>query len=630
MTTLHIPSEDRREWRGIFPSKFQGDFHTCWNIDLENESSLLALAGRGQVVKASDSDAQFLPPAGFIRSNADGTDRFWANLQNRLFRTPGADPFGAWSQDTLASTPSDTTGFTARIQDIALHGDTDHSDTNPQDRLLATLNTGNIAILNPTYAVKAWDTDWWTDTVSGVAQAAMKTTYGGLAVRHVMGRIQKLLIILDGDALHTVDKDDVVNNRSITFPPGYVGTCLYTTHDRAWIGIRNIVGDHGWIIEWDGFSETFNEMHPFDGVPISGWVWNNLPFFINNYGQIMYLVNDGGFIESNVFPIFDEGLTFSLSDTDPNHVHHRGCFVDGDFVKILAGAPVNSLRMKAGLWVFDIRGGNLFHQTSLSGYVTDTDGSPDFGQQYVKQVGAVYNLRSVGGGVKGALMGGEHYSSYSGTTQVAIYRTNNNRSAGDPTNRGHFLSAQIPAVGITDNWKKAWAIFRRFIHGDNRIVIKSRIEDGYTASDTGNGNRIGGPLQCSATWLSATTFSGPIPTGVKVGDEVEVIAGENAGCTFHISALSGTPDGQNSVTVTIDESAPSSDTNGALVRFDNWTKISTFSDTSVDYEDFVIIGSDSDGVQQKTATFVQFKVEMRGKKVELGHLRINSDPSNIN
>src|SRR3990167_7740889 len=92
-----------------------------------------------------------------------------------------------------------------------------------------------------------------------------------------------------------------------------------------------------------------------------------------------------------------------------------------------------------------------------------------------------------------------------------------------------------------------WLKFRKFVNANNRFIIKTRVTEPLRDADASDES----PLQAQATWTSTTTFTCVVPTGVAVGDEVEVMSGSNAGCSFNISALSATPDGVATITVTI-------------------------------------------------------------------------------
>ena len=83
------------------------------------------------------------------------------------------------------------------------------------------------------------------------------------------------------------------------------------------------------------------------------------------------------------------------------------------------------------------------------------------------------------------------------------------------------------------------------------------------------------------TWVNTTSFTCKVPHGVVVGDEVEILVGDNAGCLFNIATLSGTPDSSTLLTVTVSETAPTSSTDTGLVRFDNFKTETAIDDTTI-------------------------------------------------
>jgi hypothetical protein len=121
------------------------------------------------------------------------------------------------------------------------------------------------------------------------------------------------------------------------------------------------------------------------------------------------------------------------------------------------------------------------------------------------------------------------------------------------------------------------------------------------------------PLQAAGTWVNTTSFTCAVPTGVVVGDEVEVMTGDNGGCLFEISTLSGTPDGSTSRTVTISEAAPVSSTDKCMFRFDNFHTETAISATDIGNKK-VPFSAPAHG------EFIQFKIELRGVDVAIDEL----------
>ncbi len=650
MTVLNIPPKDRKEWRGIFPSVFAGDFSQSWNIDLERSPGRLCLSGGGKVLFRSDTTNAFGVPIKFISSktgDTDGVPRMWAFTSKRVLRSDSTELTG-WVADTFANSPGLAGGTlaTQEIYDAINHGDTELFDTfvnaliPTQDRILVSLK-GQICLLTP-------NVGWVTDTTAIPNNVPISDTS---VYPHLFGKVQQLVAVTDYNALHTIDKNDVVVAKRIVFPSGMHANCVYTSKDRFWIGLMQNAGGDGLIISWDGFSEGYID-YRFPGTPISGWVKNGIPYFINQYGQILTL-NGDDFEEITHFPIFEERVVFDLPGTNESGsttdttaayfsgIHRHGCVVDGRIIRILVAAPLQSVRMRSGIWVFDPDKGNLYHNQSLTDY-DDTTTRRDYGQPIIVRPGALFNItyKDPNGRL---LAGGMHYNSYDTAAveyngRAAIYRflPNDKSDTTIQTARGYLVSPIVPADGLQDIYQKLWAKFRPFAHGDNRIVVKFRAIEplqSESPSIAGKPVQLGSPV----VWLSATQFRADspasLPAEVKVGHEVEVMAGRNAGCLFHITAIADTngaaltPTDTTTAVVTIDESAPSGDTFKSLVRFDNWVKIEELSDTAKSFHAFVPPGADSDGNAVNVGDFGQFKIELRGKIMEVDEYLVVHEPS---
>lgn len=610
---IRIPQKGIKEWKGIFPSKFEGDFHQTFNMDFERVPGAVSLSGMHQVIVESDSDATlFSIPQKFIRHEADGTLRYWAVTNSRLLRTTASDPSIGWSGDTITGSP--TTG----IQDGIVHGDSDLSDTDQSDRLLVT-NLTTVMILNKVGGLHAWDTDWWTavDSDGGLAQTALKSG------DHSLARLQKLTVVGDQGALHTIDRNDVVNYKRIEFRDGYTERCIYTGPNRYWIGLgQTNRPDEGMIIEWDGTSVTYNKEYPFTGTPMTGFVAKGIPYFINQYGQIMRFTGTT-FEEFAAFPNFKENQQFSTATGVPNRITKYACEVEGDIVKILAGKPLSSSLMRAGIWILDLKTKRLYHHQSLG---SDSGGSlgKDFGQGQLFRVGGIKSVKALKDGIGNydLIAGGGHYLSYTASTKVGIYRLNKNVESASVDARGYIVTRFVEARELEESFKKVWVIFRKFVDAGNKISVKYRSDNPLNVS--------GAIMSSTGIWVTDTHFTSIIPTGVQVGHEIEVLAGQNGGQMYHISALNdtngvvATPNGATNLDVSISETAADTSTNSSLIMYDNWRITELFSDTTLglDFHDFTLGAEDSDGNILVNSTSMQFKIELRGNAMEVEQLLI--------
>lgn len=233
------------------------------------------------------------------------------------------------------------------------------------------------------------------------------------------------------------------------------------------------------------------------------------------------------------------------------------------------------------------------------------------------------NAYSAAGGDR-FLMAGRVYDVFSGTTVNAIFNHVGNTDS-DTTNRGYFVTGFFNSENINDVWNEIWVKFRKFYLAGNLIVVKYRTQEMFV--DSANN-----PQEATMTWASTTTMTGVVPTGVVVGDEVEVLSGDNAGCTFHITTFSATPDGSSSITVTVDEAHPFTSTSAVLVRFDNWRKLQigdsdAISDSDATARKMNLPGTASDTTDDariNEGNFMHVKVELRGAVNEVDELIIKS------
>jgi hypothetical protein len=195
----------------------------------------------------------------------------------------------------------------------------------------------------------------------------------------------------------------------------------------------------------------------------------------------------------------------------------------------------------------------------------------------------------------------------------SLYRATLN-SLGSGRNIGHLITPRIPSSQVTDSQKKLYAFIEPLIQDTDKIVIKYRkaSRSGLPTPPCFSGN---------ATWTSTTTFT--IDTSLKdfksvlVGDEIEVIRGNGAGYTAHITAINTDT---TTYAVTVDETMPV--TNGDTFDFvvDNWTKSKVI--TNADENN--LQGFSEIGVGQ-TSPWIQYKIEFRGRGTSLRQLQAVSD-----
>jgi len=606
MSQFFIPPQQTRRWTGPYPGNFYGVLWKTFNVDLDREEGKIALSRRLiQVGDTTDTNSDTLGTVmAFLRTNSDCTDRWWAlSDTGPLFKTAGntpTDPTDSWQVDTLASSPTIAV-------DMTLFENDTRADSVNRQQLFVTLDS-DIAVLNDT-GTPTWTANWWTSVQGHSADSSLDT-----GVPHPIEYFPFRGIVLVGskNRIHTIQRASATVNETttvarLTIPTELQIEHIFTTTNRAWILCSHLYGGNGKIVEWDGFSERYNEIHDaYSKTPLCGVNYKETPIIINNRGVILEFTGRGfspmvrgG--QTIAFPCSEEAGNFILS------IAPRGMTVSEDgLIYINARQPnTPSARQGAGVWCLNPLTGRLYQKYSIGQWAT---GNTDFGQQEVPAVGACYSIPS-SVTPRTLLVGGQNY-----TTQSAV---NSSIWVGEAltsstANRGYFITQYIPAVNVRDFWDTMWVRFRRFITATNRIIIKARGTRPLVTSTYD-------PLNATITWVNATSFTVTLAAGddaLAVGDEVEVMRGDNAGTLSHITVITGAHAALQ--TITIDETLTAS-TATATARFERWEKVGTISSTTK-YEDVVSIGV--------KGSFVQFKIELRGpyRELELESLIVNYKP----
>ena len=604
-----------KQWAGLFKGNYSGSIWKGRNIDLERSAGRVVLSDKGRIhTNDADSNMSNLGIATkFLRSDADATDRFWGVCGNgvtgaRLFKTDSASPLATWAEETQGT--GDTPPTTALDVEI-------FETLNGEQQMLAVLPT-DIALLNSPATANRWDINWGT-TVA--APAIVLTT----ATLHPIARLQRLIAIGNGNVLQTIDKNSVVTNSRLTMPYGYSIRNIYTSADRFWIGCTNLLGGNARVIEWDGFSLSYNNDYGLVGsIPLTAFIVDNIPYFITNYAHIHKYMG-GSFQIVQSFPCAEEQL-----EIEDGQISTYGASVNRDLAYILlntsSSAFINSKRQDAGIWIFNTGNKNLYHHAGLGAFKTDST-APDFGQSPLSAVGGI-SIIPITSSVQSPiwLAGGKYHTAFddadiaeTGATKFAIFRSTRNdlRATTIGPNRGYFVTPYIPIKDVEAIWEGLWLKFRKFIDSDNRIVVKGRVTEPLELADADLAATSPRFVEKSGVWATTTTFTCKVPTGVVVGNEVEVMSGNGATHCCHITVLSATPDNSTSITVTVDDAIPTlnaSGSRGALFRFDNFIKLETITNATIGNKRVVFTAS-------AHGEFAQFKIFLDGFSMEIDELQ---------
>lgn len=482
MSRISIPNPKTRKFSAIFPGEYAGSFYLTKNLNLHRSPGKVLLGESLSAVFHSGTDSNLGLPVAFVRTAADGTDRWWANA-GAMFKTTGTNPEVGWIRDSLASSP------TAGLYDAREF----------LDALLVPTDT-DIARLSTT-----WNATYWTGTL---AQAALVS-----GVPHRFAVFAGALLITDGRLIHTYDGTTVTNS-DLTLPNELQSQWIVPLADYAMIGCDG-VGDNqkAEIFLWDRTSGTFNARYAVgDRAILCGFVANGIPYIITKRGEIKRF-NGNGFRTVNQFP------TVELSK-DIRNIHPNGVVVNEGIVTMNVDFGVSSSitdeRLMSGLWVFDTDTFNLFHSNSHRNGT-----GRDYGQLEVASVGAMVATQPGWGRY---LAGANLYTVYPGTIRSVISSFDEEATE----SRGYFITSKIRGEQAEALFQQIILKFRRFLSSGDRIRILYRRLDSNAF-----------PRYETITWLSANEFTSS-DNQIVVGDFVEPLAGDNAGALAKITGISGT------------------------------------------------------------------------------------------
>lgn len=622
MTTRRIPQNHR--WTGPYLGSYYGDLWKTFNVDLDKNEGMIGLSRRMERIEDTTElpDLATNPITAFVRTDADCEDRYWALNRGALFKTDSSSrpsPDKDWDTDGTASSPG------TFLVDMAVHGNDSRNDSG-RNKLFVTHDT-DISVLNDT-GNNAWTANWW---VTKQGQPHLDSTVEYHPIEYFP--LRKISLVGDGNLVHTISRPSDTQNDTVTYgrlvlPKEYEIRSIFTTTSRAWICCYSNRSEKGAVVEWDGSTQTYNQIHGVYGFgAVTGVNYGETPIVLNNKGVFLEfsgqgfvpMYRNGNKIE---FPCAEEpgnavwdSLASDLSQEV--YVAPRGMVVGEDrniYINV-AGSAQPSPRHSGGIWCLNPVSGRLYNKHSLGAW----GDSADYGAEsaYLGRIGALYwvpdnttTRNLLAGGVTYA-----HVNSASSPNVGGLWLLEEPTST-TPT-RGYFITQYISANEVRELWDTLWTRFKGFITTGNRIVIKARGVRPLVVSG-------GAPLEKNITWTSTTQFTvtfAAADDSIAVGDEVEIRYGLNQGYRGHITTISGAHAALQ--TVTIDETVASSTAASSphsSARFERWKKLGTITDVNI-YEKMVNIGIDS--------SFIQFKVEMRGpaREMEISDLTVVSKSS---
>ena len=230
---------------------------------MESNKGKVRLGEKYSDIIDSADDAQLTTPIAFVRTAADGTDRWWALATgSALFKTTNTDPETGWTQDAIASSP------TAALYDmIEFAGALLVSTATDIDRLSTT-----------------WDTDWWSDQAVAVAMQAKP---------HRFALFSGSVLITDGRFINTWD-GTTAEDPGLTLPSQFDAQFIIPTADYVHIGTKSLSGAEAEVFVWDRVSVAYNARYGIgDSECLAGFAVAGIPYMITKKGEIKRFTGQG-------------------------------------------------------------------------------------------------------------------------------------------------------------------------------------------------------------------------------------------------------------------------------------------------------------------------------------------------
>ena len=479
MGVIRIP--DKKEFRGIYPGEYFGNMWLTKNIDLRRNQGKLTLGDSFTSKFDSGDDADLTTPVAFLRTAADGTDRWWVN-GGKLFKTTNTDPETGWTQDAIASSPTAPLWDMLEFVDALLV---------PTDTDIARLASGT------------WTASWWSSLTGASALIT--------SVPHRMCEFAGAVLITDGRFINTYD-GILATDPDLTLPSQFEAQWVIPTDDYVFIGTKSLDGSQAEVFFWDRTSDVFNARYPIgDSEALAGFAIDGIPHIVTKRGAIKRFTGKG-FRTVAQFPTLEAKVNIT-------GLHPNGVIVDENVVLLnMNFGATTTTRALSGIWLYDADTRNLVHTGSVR-----NDSGNDYSQQVVSATGAM-KATSPSQGLM--LVGATAYTNYTGGTKAGVFTADEEATV----NRGYVITPKLSAPSVKAMWKKLFTKFRTLQDATDRIRILYRDKESTTL-----------PAYETITWVTATTFTGS-NANVAVGDFVEILGGDNAGALAKITAIAaGSP-----------------------------------------------------------------------------------------
>ncbi len=581
-----------------------GNISMTKNIDLESNYGRIKLSERMYNVYDTDDDAQLLLPIAFLRSeqikSVGNSNDFMALVQSGMTTSAGyifkclSTNLTNWEQDAIANSP------------------TDCADNMVNFRLGTTSVTLVVRQADVAKLAGGTWTKTWYSTLSGtVALSSINP--------HYIHRFQNLLLIPDGNVIHTVDENSVVNGNRIILPDGYVVSWIVSDNSTIYFGTYRI--PHPDVIDtddrntavftWDGYSLSYlQKIIVNDPIVLGGVIDRGVLHILDGAGVLSKHNGGSGVTEIARLPIANSNyrlcsvngsLRSAYIPMHPNGIS----IIDGKIHVNIKSLDVDVttnkrfIKQPSGVWCYDSKIG-FYQKYSLSLY--DGTTNDRWGESVIKAAGALFPTRKG----KGHFLAGATIAKDDGTTFINTIQLSKERSS--VTNRGYFITSKLNSQGALEFWQKCQLVIKMLKNSTDSAIIKYRSDDDFKYEDSlSNFFKI--------TWTNTTTFTSTSSylANVEVGDEIEILQGKGAGATAHVSTITLAT---GTYTVVLDEAIPNV-SGDASAGYTNFKKLGSITLQNVANNILLIA---------RRSQFIQFKVELRGdfESPEIDKLIIDS------
>lgn len=578
MAIYRIPTSEKRV-RQPNQGEIFGELWSSYNLDLFSNKGKIRASKR--MIKTPDTAGTAMTnvPIGFVYHPYSGGDVYWTVAGTRVYSA--ASLVSTWDTDGITSSPTDCSS--------------DYSD-------IIRFNDYLIVSRNATGVSKLATTGNWSSafTASGSGTPHLMTTY---ASRLYITGVNSGYIIGSCDTSFTYAGS---GTNTINIGSEQPISCLRAASNRIWFGTINGGGGKGYVYEWDGVNTNAVRRYRLDSSgAVAMVIKDDIPYIMDTQGNLQQF-NGSGFITVARLPIDDSDILLrSLTDnSNLRFMHPNGMtIIEGRICALINTITAKETNpyyenMPAGIWEYDPSVG-FIHKHAPS-YMAAAGSVTDWGQSEVSAVGALMAANSSSSDTNKTryLAGVTQYTNASDTYSRVLI----DDFYGTTEKKGYFVTSQIQAAELTEDWKKAIIKVTKLGNSSDVIRVKYRTEKTT-------------PTYISITWASTTSFTTSTDISSLVGYEAEILRGVGAGATPHITAVTGS----GPYTVMLDETVTGVTASATgRARIQNWKGFNTFSNLYKTNESWDPQGSTS---------WIQFKVSLTGTGIhpELEELIVSTD-----